>query len=134
LNPPEETRDYAIAPPARRSTRADRRAEFILRSLEPLRWASGVAGAGLFVIDGTARDVLPRLAAELEVDAVFASRNLTAVLEGIMQRRVVIGGASRAGTRPGHARNSGRSGRFGRAGAWWPRLFPGQEKVIQLSP
>jgi deoxyribodipyrimidine photo-lyase len=58
-----------------RGLRADRRVEFILRSLEPLRRALGDAGGGLIAIDGTARDVLPRLAAELDAEAVFTNHD-----------------------------------------------------------
>jgi deoxyribodipyrimidine photo-lyase len=62
--------------------RADRRVEFIRDSLvqvdEELRLLAashGVAGAGLIVRDGKAVEVLPRLAAELGVQAVFAAHD-----------------------------------------------------------
>lgn len=58
-----------------RGLKADRRVEFILRSLEPLRRALTDAGGGLIVLDDTARDAIPRLAAELNVEAVFTNHD-----------------------------------------------------------
>ncbi len=62
--------------------RADRRVEFIRDSLEgvdaelrALARAHGVDGAGLIVRQGVAAEVLPALAAQLGVQAVFASHD-----------------------------------------------------------
>jgi deoxyribodipyrimidine photo-lyase len=62
--------------------RADRRVEFIRESLvdldaqlRRLGAAAGAPGGGLIVRHGDARDALPRLAAELGVQAVFASHD-----------------------------------------------------------
>lgn len=62
--------------------RRDRRVEFIRESLvdldaqlRALGQRHGVEGAGLIVRHGRARDVLPRLAAELRVQAVYANRD-----------------------------------------------------------
>ena len=58
---------------------ADRRVEFIRESLleldAALRQMSGQAGAGLIVRHALASDELPRLAAHLKVQAVFAARD-----------------------------------------------------------
>ncbi|EKZ98493.1 deoxyribodipyrimidine photo-lyase [Cupriavidus sp. HMR-1] len=64
-----------LAPLLARGLHADRRVEFILRTLEPLRRALEDSGGGLIVLDGTARQAIPRLAAELEVEAVFANHD-----------------------------------------------------------
>ena len=59
--------------------RADRRVEFIRESLveldAALRQLSGKAGAGLIVHHAVASDEIPRLAAALQVQAVFAARD-----------------------------------------------------------
>jgi len=59
--------------------RADRRVEFIRESLveldAALRQLSGQAGAGLIVTHAVASDEIPRLAAKLRVQAVFAARD-----------------------------------------------------------
>ncbi|CAJ92808.1 Deoxyribodipyrimidine photolyase [Cupriavidus necator] len=58
-----------------RGRKVDRRVEFILRSLEPLRRTLTDAGGGLIVLDDIARDAIPRLAAELDADAVFTNHD-----------------------------------------------------------
>ncbi|MDP3863363.1 MAG: deoxyribodipyrimidine photo-lyase, partial [Rhodoferax sp.] len=59
--------------------RADRRVEFIRESLVELdaglRQLKRKAGAGLIVVHAVARDEIPRLAAALRVQAVFAARD-----------------------------------------------------------
>jgi deoxyribodipyrimidine photo-lyase len=59
--------------------RADRRVEFIRESLleldAALRQLSGKAGAGLIVRHAVASEEIPRLAAALQVQAVFAARD-----------------------------------------------------------
>jgi hypothetical protein len=47
-----------LAPLLARGLHADRRVEFILRSLEPLRRALEDSGGGLIVLDGTARQAI----------------------------------------------------------------------------
>jgi deoxyribodipyrimidine photo-lyase len=71
--------DRAILDPL---PRADRRVEFIRDSLvgvdaglRALAASHGVEGAGLIVAHGDAADVLPRLAAALHVQAVYASHD-----------------------------------------------------------
>lgn len=56
-------------------TRADRRVTFIWESVAELRQALEGRGGGLHVLHGVARDVIPRLAAELGVAAVYANRD-----------------------------------------------------------
>lgn len=58
-----------------RGLEADRRIEFILRALEALRQALTDAGGGLIVLDGVAREAIPRLATELDVEAVFTNHD-----------------------------------------------------------
>ncbi|MDO8931417.1 MAG: deoxyribodipyrimidine photo-lyase [Rhodocyclaceae bacterium] len=58
-----------------RGLRADRRVEFILRSVTELDAALRARGGGLIVRHGRARDEIPRLARDLGVDAVFANRD-----------------------------------------------------------
>ncbi|TGU13928.1 deoxyribodipyrimidine photo-lyase, partial [Mesorhizobium sp. M2D.F.Ca.ET.153.01.1.1] len=53
----------------------DRRVEFILASLHELDEALRARGGGLVVLYGDPVDVVPKLAAELEVDAVFANHD-----------------------------------------------------------
>lgn len=53
----------------------DRRIEFILESLKPLRAALHDAGGGLIVRHGRAREEIPALARELEVNAVFTNED-----------------------------------------------------------
>lgn len=68
--------DREILDPLReRGLKADRRIEFILKSLDPLRQALTDAGGGLIVLDDRARTAIPRLAAELDVEAVFANHD-----------------------------------------------------------
>jgi deoxyribodipyrimidine photo-lyase len=55
--------------------RADRRVEFIWRSVETLHRALAGRGGGLIVAHGRAREEIPRLAARLGVDAVFANHD-----------------------------------------------------------
>ena len=68
--------DQAILAPL---PRADRRVEFIRESLveldAALRQLSGKAGAGLIVRHAVASNEIPRLAAALQVQAVFAARD-----------------------------------------------------------
>ena len=56
-------------------SRADRRVEFIWRSLAELDDALRQSGGGMVVVHGRARDEIPRLALELGADAVFANRD-----------------------------------------------------------
>ncbi|HEY4370386.1 MAG TPA: deoxyribodipyrimidine photo-lyase [Burkholderiales bacterium] len=53
----------------------DRRVEFILESLKPLRAALHAAGGGLIVRHGRAREEIPALARSLEVNAVFTNED-----------------------------------------------------------
>ncbi len=64
-----------LDPLLQRGLKADRRIEFILKSLEPLRRTLGDAGGGLIVLDGAARKAIPELAAELDVEAVFTNHD-----------------------------------------------------------
>jgi deoxyribodipyrimidine photo-lyase len=54
---------------------ADRRVEFIHRSVAELQQRLGAAGGALRVLHATAADAIPPLAAELGVDAVFANHD-----------------------------------------------------------
>ncbi|MBI1396575.1 MAG: deoxyribodipyrimidine photo-lyase [Betaproteobacteria bacterium] len=56
-------------------SREDRRVEFIWHTIVELRLALEALGGGLSVAHGRAREVIPRLADELGVDAVFANRD-----------------------------------------------------------
>jgi deoxyribodipyrimidine photo-lyase len=56
-------------------SRADRRVDFIWRSLGELRSALTTLGGGLHVLHGRAREEVPRLAARLGVAAVYANRD-----------------------------------------------------------
>ena len=56
-------------------TRADRRVEFIHDSLVELAASLRERGGALIVRHGRARDEIPRLAAELRVDAVYANHD-----------------------------------------------------------
>ncbi len=56
-------------------SRADRRVEFIHGSLLELDASLRTRGGALLVRHAAARDAIPRLAAELEVDAVFANHD-----------------------------------------------------------
>ncbi|MBY4898099.1 deoxyribodipyrimidine photo-lyase [Cupriavidus sp. AU9028] len=58
-----------------RGLRADRRVEFILRSLASLDAALRAAGGGLIVLQGRAVEAVPALARELDVEAVFANHD-----------------------------------------------------------
>jgi len=58
-----------------RGLKADRRIEFILRALEELDQALCENGGGLIVRHGFADQEIPRLAAELKVDAVYTNRD-----------------------------------------------------------
>ncbi len=55
--------------------RRDRRVEFIWLSVAELKHALEIMGGGLIVRHGRARDEIPRLAAELKVDAVYANHD-----------------------------------------------------------
>ena len=55
--------------------RADRRVEFIRQSVEELAKALRQRGGDLFSLHGRARDELPKLAARLGVQAVYANRD-----------------------------------------------------------
>ena len=55
--------------------RVDRRVEFIWHSVRELDAALQKAGGGLLVLHGNARDEIPRLAAQLKVEAVFANED-----------------------------------------------------------
>jgi deoxyribodipyrimidine photo-lyase len=56
-------------------SRQDRRVEFIWESVAELHSALQAAGGGLHVLHGRARSVIPQLACELAVDAVFCNRD-----------------------------------------------------------
>ena len=58
--------------------RADRRVEFILACLQELDAALRALGGHLIVRHGVAADEIARLAAELEVDAVFVNNDYEA--------------------------------------------------------
>lgn len=64
-----------LDPLLERGLKADRRIEFILESLAPLRQALTDAGGGLIVLDDHARKAIPHLAAELDAEAVFANHD-----------------------------------------------------------
>ncbi len=53
----------------------DRRVEFILASLRELDEALRAQGGGLVVLNGDPADLVPKLANELQVDAVFANHD-----------------------------------------------------------
>jgi deoxyribodipyrimidine photo-lyase len=53
----------------------DRRVEFILASLEELDWSLKAGGGGLLVLHGDPSDLIPALAARLDVEAVFANHD-----------------------------------------------------------
>src|SRR6188768_3200961 len=55
--------------------RADRRVEFIRESVVELAAALAARGGGLCVVHGPSREALPRLARDLRVSAVHASRD-----------------------------------------------------------
>ena len=54
--------------------RADRRVDFIWRSVAELKAALERLGGGLHVLHGRAREEIPRLASRLGVAAVYAAR------------------------------------------------------------
>ncbi len=56
-------------------TRTDRRVTFLWDSVVELRAALEARGGGLHVLHGRARDDIPRLAAQLDVAAVYANRD-----------------------------------------------------------
>ncbi|MCW5625500.1 MAG: deoxyribodipyrimidine photo-lyase, partial [Burkholderiales bacterium] len=56
-------------------SRADRRVEFIHGAVCDLRLALEALGGGLHIAHGRARDEIPRLAAQLRVDAVYANHD-----------------------------------------------------------
>jgi deoxyribodipyrimidine photo-lyase len=81
--------------------KADRRVEFILESVRELDQSlrgPKEEGGGLIVLNDNARDAIPRLAAELDVDAVFTNRDYepqaiardAAVEEALAQRNIVF--------------------------------------------
>jgi deoxyribodipyrimidine photo-lyase len=53
----------------------DRRVEFIWHSIAELKAVLETTGGGLVVRHGRARDEIPRLAAQLKVDAVYANHD-----------------------------------------------------------
>ena len=55
--------------------KADRRVEFIWDSVVELRAALEALGGGLYVLHGAAREVIPKLAQELDVHAVFTNHD-----------------------------------------------------------
>ncbi len=57
------------------TNRADRRVEFIRHAVVELKAALEVLGGGLTVLHGRARELVPALAAELGVDAVYANHD-----------------------------------------------------------
>jgi deoxyribodipyrimidine photo-lyase len=57
------------------SSRADRRVDFIWKSVAELRQALETLGGGLHVLHGRAREEIPRLAARMGVGAVYANRD-----------------------------------------------------------
>ena len=59
----------------RLDSRADRRVEFIWRSVQTLRAALAGRGGGLLAVHGRAREEIPRLAARLGAAAVFANHD-----------------------------------------------------------
>jgi len=59
----------------RLAARADRRVEFIWRSVQALHAALAGRGGALLVVRGRAREEIPRLAAQLGVAAVFANHD-----------------------------------------------------------
>ncbi|MCE3000209.1 MAG: cryptochrome/photolyase family protein [Betaproteobacteria bacterium] len=56
-------------------SRADRRVEFIVQSVNELAAALGAAGGALLTLHGEAKHEIPRLAQKLGVQAVFANRD-----------------------------------------------------------
>ncbi|WP_441590677.1 cryptochrome/photolyase family protein [Cupriavidus sp. RAF20_2] len=64
-----------LDPLLERGLQADRRVDFILRSLAPLHAALSQWGGGLIVRDAKAREAIPQLAAALEAKAVFANHD-----------------------------------------------------------
>lgn len=56
-------------------SRADRRVEFIRQAVVELQAALEALGGGLVVLHGRARELVPRLAVELDVDAVYANHD-----------------------------------------------------------
>ncbi len=68
--------DTDILEPLRvRGLTADRRVDFILRAVVELDGALRAKGGGLIVCQSSAVEAIPRLATELGVDAVYASRD-----------------------------------------------------------
>ncbi|HQS99427.1 MAG: deoxyribodipyrimidine photolyase [Hydrogenophilales bacterium 16-64-46] len=55
--------------------RADRRVEFIQASVTQLQQALQARGGGLVVVHDSAREAIPRLAAELDVEAVYCNHD-----------------------------------------------------------
>jgi deoxyribodipyrimidine photo-lyase len=56
-------------------SRADRRVEFIVQSVDELRQELAARGGQLIVLHGSARAEIPRLAAKLDVQAVYANHD-----------------------------------------------------------
>jgi deoxyribodipyrimidine photo-lyase len=76
-------------------SRADRRVEFIHASVAELRAALEAFGGGLIVLHGRARDEVPRLAAELGVQAVYLNRDYepqAIARDAAVQRRLLDAG------------------------------------------
>jgi deoxyribodipyrimidine photo-lyase len=68
--------DTAILDPLRgERPAADRRVEFIHRAVAELARSLSAAGGALITLEGAAEQVVPRLAAELGVEAVFTNRD-----------------------------------------------------------
>ncbi|PPC86218.1 MAG: deoxyribodipyrimidine photolyase, partial [Methylotenera sp.] len=57
------------------NNKSDRRVEFIWESVKELKTALQKNGGDLMVKHGVARDVIPNLAAELQVNAVYSNRD-----------------------------------------------------------
>lgn len=57
------------------ASRADRRVSFIWESVRELQGALASHGGGLHVLHGRARELIPQLATELAIDAVYANRD-----------------------------------------------------------
>ncbi len=81
-----------LDPLLERGLQADRRVDFILRSLAPLHAALSQWGGGLIVLDAMAREAIPQLAAALEAEAVFANHDYEPVRQRPRCRRARCAG------------------------------------------
>lgn len=79
--------------------RADRRVEFIWHALSELHAALAAKGGGLMVRHGRARELIPALAAELGVAAVYANRDYE---PGAIARDAAVAAALKAAGRDFH--------------------------------